>query len=387
MIDVLVLVLAAAALPGVVELLVLTLAGLLPARRPGPQRRSIGRLAVVVPAHDEEDGIASCVRSLLDSDPDADVVVVADNCTDRTRQRAAEAGARVLVRHDETLRGKGYALDHAFRILLDEDVDALAVVDADTQVDADFLPEVRRWLQAGEDVVQCRYTVLNPGDSVRTRLMAVALCAFNVVRPRGRARLGLSAGLFGNGFALTADVLRALPYDATSVVEDLEYHLRLVDADRRVAFADGTTVRAVMPTGDAAATTQRARWEGGRLRMAREHAPALVGRVVRGRLRALEPLLDLLLPPLALHVVLLTVLAALPSPTARVLGAGGLAVVGLHVGAALVVGRAGLRDVAALASVPFYVAWKLLRLPAIVLASRGGAAWVRTGRETGTGAS
>ena len=52
-------------------------------------------------------GIAACVRSLLDSDPEADVVVVADNCTDQTRQRAAEAGHNVRITYvelDETDR-------------------------------------------------------------------------------------------------------------------------------------------------------------------------------------------------------------------------------------------------------------------------------------------
>lgn len=342
-------------------------------------------MVVVVPAHDEEAGIGACVRSLLESDADVPVVVVADNCTDKTRQRAAEAGARVLVRHDETLRGKGHALDHAFQILLEEDVDALVVVDADTEVAPDFLPTMESWLQAGADAVQCRYGVLNAEASVRTRLMKVALLAFNVLRPRGRARLGASAGIYGNGFALTAETLRAVPYDAHSVVEDLEYHLRLVRAGHRVHFADSTDVFAVMPTGTQAATTQRSRWEGGRLRMLRERAPALAKEVLRGRLSMLEPLLDLLLLPLAMHVLLLVVLVGLPSTTGRMVALGSLAVVALHVGCALRVGRAGLADVAALLSAPFYIAWKIGRLPAILLASRGEAAWVRTEREVGPG--
>ena len=68
-----------------------------------------------------------------------------------------------------------------------------------------------------------------------------------------------------------------MPYDARSVVEDLEYHLRLVQAGRRVQFADATTVRADMPAAGPGVETQRARWEGGRFRMMIDMTPTLAG--------------------------------------------------------------------------------------------------------------
>ena len=72
------------------------------------------RLAVVVPAHNEELHITRCIKSLLAasrSQVDVGIVVIADNCTDETAKMARAAGARVLVRTDPTERGKGYALD------------------------------------------------------------------------------------------------------------------------------------------------------------------------------------------------------------------------------------------------------------------------------------
>src|SRR6185369_8853223 len=125
-------------------------------------------------------------------------------------------------------------------------------------------------------------------------------------------RWGLSVGILGNGFALTGETLRAVPYDARSVVEDLEYHLRLVRAGSRVRFAATTSVWGEMPAGGSGVTTQRARWEGGRFRMIAEQAPALFREVLAGRLTLLEPLLELLLLPLALHVALLLLVLLLP---------------------------------------------------------------------------
>jgi len=382
------LALCALTLPGCVELIILTVAGCLPARTEPTSTRHVGRIAVVVPAHNEERGVAGAVTSLrrcVPADSRHSIVVVADNCEDRTAERAGGAGARVIVREDRTRRGKGYALRYAFGILLAEGFDALAVVDADSAVEPNFVAEIERMLAGGADAVQCRYGVLNPGASMRTRLMNVALMAFNVLRPRGRDRLRLSAGILGNGFALTRATLSAVPYDAHSVVEDLEYHLRLVRAGKRVRFADRTSVWGEMPAAGSAAGTQRARWEGGRIRMIREQVPILLADLGAGRFALAEPLLELLLLPLAFHAALLMLTLAIPLAAARWYGAAALGVVVAHVGAAIVVGGGTIADFAALAFAPFYIIWKLALAPAIGRAARKNADWVRTARHNTQG--
>lgn len=375
---------AALTLPGTLLLLALSLAALAPRRRQ-PGVAASGRIALVVPAHNEGANIGPTLVNLLAAaaaDGDCELIVVADNCSDDTAQVAARAGATVLERNDAALRGKGYALDYAFRALRDGGACYFVVIDADSQVDPGFLAALRRGFGLGAAALQARYTVLNADDALRTRLMEVALTAFNVVRPRGRAALGLSAGLFGNGFALSADLLRRLPYGAGSVVEDLEYHLLLQRNGVRVDFVDDATVRGAMPVGGAGARTQRARWEGGRLRMMAEHLPGLLAALLRGRGRALEPALDLLLLPLSWHLALLAGMLLLPGP-GRALAAFAMAVVALHVAVALVVGRLSRHHVSALLAVPFYMVWKILLIPATLATARRGSAWVRTARAPG----
>ncbi|NJO15550.1 MAG: glycosyltransferase [Thioploca sp.] len=378
-------------LAGTLELALLTLGGLLPPRKLLAKHLfTPHHLAVVVPAHNEETNIGRCVASLLNSDkPNSQVsiYVVADNCTDETARCAQSAGAQVLIRQDETKRGKGYALDYAFQQLLKQDVDAILIIDADTVVEKNFWCACEQILVSGAAAIQCRYTVNNPEAALRTRLMHIALLAFNVLRPRGRAYWGFSVGILGNGFGLTRHVLQQVPYQARSVVEDLEYHLALVNAGMRVHFVDSTTVRGDMPTGRQGTDSQRARWEGGRLRMILEQLPILSQAVLTGQWRLLEPLLELLLLPLALHVALLLFVLLIPFPPTQIYAGIALGIVFIHILAALWIGGGTWKDIATLASVPVYILWKLTQLPGAIKTARKNASWVRTEREHPTGAS
>ncbi len=70
------------------------------------------RLTVLVAARDEEERIGSCVASLRDAFPDAEIVVADDGSRDATAARASVAGARVVSLER---RGKGQALTLAER--------------------------------------------------------------------------------------------------------------------------------------------------------------------------------------------------------------------------------------------------------------------------------
>jgi cellulose synthase/poly-beta-1,6-N-acetylglucosamine synthase-like glycosyltransferase len=371
-------------LPGSVELLVLSVASLFPKRygtvHTGP---AAWRVAVIVPAHNEVANITSCVQSLLSAerlDMQVAVYVIADNCTDDTALVAQDTGANVLTRTNEAERGKGYALHFAFTSLEPLHYDCLLVVDADTVVATNFIVAAAGALRDGAYAVQTRYLVRNLEEGIRTRLMGLALRAFNVVRSLGRERLGLSVGILGNGFGLRSETLKAVPYLASSVVEDLEYHLTLVQSGYRVKFVNETTVFGEMPVRGEGVKTQRSRWEGGRLRMMYEKGPDLLRRVLNGRLTFLEPLLDLLLLPLALHVTLLAVAISTPQTVVRYVGLAGAGVVLLHLATAIVVGGGSWRDVGTLAVAPFYVLWKLTQIPSLLRNARPNNTWARTKR-------
>jgi cellulose synthase/poly-beta-1,6-N-acetylglucosamine synthase-like glycosyltransferase len=361
--------------------------------RPLTPRAPHLRFDIIVPAHDEEGGITATVQSLLAVDyPESlrRVLVVADNCTDATAERAGRAGAVALVRRDPDRRGKGYALAYAFAHVLGEArADAVVVVDADTVVSGNLLLAFSARLERGALAIQCDNVVGNPDASWRTRLMAIALASMNTMRSIARERLGVSCGLRGNGMCLATRLLKEVPYDAFSLVEDLEYGIRLGLAGHRVHFAEEGQVRSVMVSDARAAASQRRRWEGGRLRLARQVGPSTLLRAVVAGDRVLFDLaVDLLVPPLA-YLWGLTMVGALAC--AAVAGTwdqsipafwvyvGSLAALVIYVCRGWWLSGTGLRGLGALLHAPGYLVWKL----ALSLRRRGTGrdVWVRTARQ------
>lgn len=351
------------------------------------------RFDIVVPAHDEARGIAATIASLRALDYPSElyrVVVVADNCTDDTASIARAKGAIVRVRDDPSHRGKGYALAHAFEhILSDGRVSAVAVVDADTTVSTNLLRAFAARIEAGASAIQADYAIRNAASSWRTRLMAVAFAMVHTLRSRARERLGVSCGLRGNGMCFTTSLLAAVPHDAFSLVEDLEYGIRLGVAGHRVHYAGEARVHGDMPAGERGSRAQRRRWEDGRAQMRRAYAARLL---LRGLLRrdriSLDLAMDLLIPPLstivAVTAVGLAASAALSWQAGHVLSgarlwivaAMGLGVYGLRGWQLSGTGARGLAD---LVFVPTYIVWKLaLRLRS---SARANGEWVRTARE------
>ena len=93
------------------------------------------RILAIVPAHDEGPRIEAVVRGASRHLP---VLVVDDGSSDDTAARAEAGGARLLRLVPN--QGKGAALRAAFRLALDEGLDAVVTLDGDGQHDPAELP-------------------------------------------------------------------------------------------------------------------------------------------------------------------------------------------------------------------------------------------------------
>jgi cellulose synthase/poly-beta-1,6-N-acetylglucosamine synthase-like glycosyltransferase len=290
----------------------------------------------------------------------------------------------VVELNNPRLRGKGAALREGFKAALDAGHDAMLVVDADSVVSANAIAATRELLEQGAEVTQCRYELelreVSAGQPM-ARLRALAFRGMNVLRARGRAGLGFSTGIFGNGFALTAATLDRVPFKVNSIAEDVEYHTRLVAAGVPVYWLDDAYVHAHTPASGKAQATQEARWEGGRLRVASRTTGGLLKGLLHGRWRAIETLADVWSLPLSRGILALVLMVFLAVHWLHVFALVCAAVAVLYVIQAAILGDAPGRDLAALAAAPVYVAWKALITPLVLRQSRSRAEWARTKRE------
>ena len=306
-------------------LVALATAALLPARS-GVLGAGNAMLVVIVPAFNEAELIGRCVASLLNQTYPAArrrIVVVADNCTDSTAEIAAAAGVDVLTRIDPASPGKGRTLRWALDRLMaadEPDADAYVVVDADSIADPMMLNALEGAMSSGAQAVQAEYLVLDePGTGSQLRQAAFLL--FHRTRFAGRARLGMSCNLVGNGMLFRRELLERVPWDAYSGAEDLEYSMTLRLAGVKPRYAPEAQIVGPAPGRGRAAATQRMRWEGGRFNVVRTRLLPLVVAAIRTRdWTLLDAAADLAVPPLGL-LVLITLAGGLVTVVLWVAGA------------------------------------------------------------------
>jgi len=345
--------------------------------------------AILIPAHNEAAVIASAVTSVLAMDYPHDrfsVFVVADNCADVTAALAREAGAMVYERHDEQAKAKGYALRWLLERLNAEGriFDAYVVVDADSRLSSRFLREMAAALASGALVAQAQYRVLNGDASWIAGLRAVAFALFNHLRPLGRMRLGWSAGLKGNGMCFRREIFERFGWGSYSLAEDVEYHLELVAAGIHVWYVPEAVVEAEMPVTLGQARSQQARWERGRLDIARGRMRPLLRGFLRDRdLARIDAAMEIMLPPLSILlgaiVVALTLALVLRALPAVALGVALLLLFSLHVFVGAALAHLTPRAYLSLVRAPLYILWKCwVYLAAFI--ERTSKPWVRTER-------
>jgi cellulose synthase/poly-beta-1,6-N-acetylglucosamine synthase-like glycosyltransferase len=346
-------------------------------------------LAVLVPAHNEESGIAATLAAVRAQLAAGDrLLVVADNCSDATADVARAAGAEVIERASE-LRGKGYALAHGIDHLRAAPPSAVVIVDADCDLAAGALDALIHDLAATGRPVQALYLMLAPsGAGLSRRLAQFAWRVRNWARPAGWHRLGMPCQLMGTGMAFDWEMLREAALANASIVEDMKLGIDLAAGGMAPVFCERALVTSWFPESAAAAGTQRTRWEHGHIEMILREMPAILRlAAVRRDRRMLGMALDLGVPPLALLAGVLA-LAWLLAVAGWLLGGTALvaivasALVALFLVTILAAWSVQGRDLVRLSellAVPWYI---LAKLPMYVrFIVRRQRDWVRTDRK------
>lgn len=266
-------------------------------------------VTILMPAHNEELVIEATLRKLQPHLRAGDrVLVVADNCSDRTAELVRAAGGDVTERFNSRLRGKGYALDHGVRQLERGPAPHwVLILDADCTLHPGAVDALWAQVQATGRPAQAVY--LMEHDPANRAVSPVAVFAWrvrNLVRPKGMWVLGGPCHLTGSGMAFPWPLLRQLPLASGHIVEDMKMGVDLAKAGHPPVLALDALVTSTFPVSKAGAQAQRTRWEHGTLGMLLHDVPRmlLMGLLGQGR-GVLALAVDMLVPPLALLAVML----------------------------------------------------------------------------------
>jgi len=270
------------------------------------------RFAILVPAHNEVRVLGATLESIERLDyPTAlfKTVVIADNCEDETAQLAGEYRVTVLERNDEKRKGKGFALQWAFEDLKEkgqfDTCDAFVIIDADTVFDPNFLEAMDVRIRRGEMAIQGYYDVMDQAGSPMASLSYLGFALSRNLRYKGRTRLGWSSNLLGNGMCFSKEVIRRFGWEATSIVEDMEYAVMLRLNGIKVSFAPEAFVFAEIPQTFKGSRVQRSRWDIGRFQVRNKYIGTLIKEAIKNKdVGYLDTAIELLIPPFSLFVVL-----------------------------------------------------------------------------------
>lgn len=246
------------------------------------------KFMAIIPAHNEEAVVVNLIESLKKIDyPDElyDIYVIADNCNDKTAQKAKEAGAIVYERFDEEHKTKGYALQWFLNQKIQEDApyDAFCIFDADNIVDKNFLNVMNKKLCQGEDVVQGYKDIKNPSDTWISAGYAIFYWTMHRFYHLARYNIGLSPLMNGTGFMVKFDVIKPHGWDTKTLTEDIEFSLKRIISGKRVGWARDAIVYDEQPVGFKQSWTQRSRWTIGHMQCLKEYTKPLASAVVKNK--------------------------------------------------------------------------------------------------------
>ncbi|KQW48883.1 hypothetical protein ASC77_09175 [Nocardioides sp. Root1257] len=237
------------------------------------------RLTVLIPAHNEEAIVGSTIASLrAQTTPPARVIVIADNCTDRTAEVVDDIGVEVRSTVGNT-RKKAGALNQALADLLPstDDSDVVMVMDADSTLSSNFIEVALGLLQSDPDLMAVGGVFDGePGEGLIGQLQRNEFVRYQrlVLRRPGRVFV-----LTGTAALIRAGALEAvaaargtlLPghrgevYDTLALTEDNELTLALKTLGARLDSPPECRVTTEIMPSARALWRQRLRWHRGAL--------------------------------------------------------------------------------------------------------------------------
>lgn len=279
-------------------------------------------VSCVVPALNEEDVIEATVRSLCgvqyrkNGKPNFEVVVVDDGSDDSTLdilhglQQELPLLKVVERRLPDAGQGKAAALNHGLRV---SGGDVIAVFDADTRVEPNFLiKSVACLYDRSVGGVQGRVRIYNSGQNMLTLAQDDEFSVLAHLVQMSKDVLDGMTALGGNGQLTRRSALQEVGgWNDLSTTEDLDLTVRLLLKGYSVRYCGDAVVWQEAVPDVKALLRQRVRWVEGFIKCLFDYAIPLMTRPISAfkRIDGLASLVRCLIPLLVLTAYLSVVLS------------------------------------------------------------------------------
>jgi len=238
------------------------------------------RVAVLIPAYNEETVIVRTVRSVLNSDyANLHVIVIDDGSSDRTPEVAASAFAKeikagrvkILTKHNE---GKAAALNYALDRMNEE---IFVGIDADTVIAADAISKLIPHFEDPRIGAIAGNAKVGNRVNLWTRWQALEYITSQNFERRALDLFHVVTVVPGAiGAWRTAPVKAAGGYPLNTVAEDADLTMNLLEQGLRVDFEDRALAYTEAPIDAKGLMRQRFRWSFGTLQAIWKHRAAFI---------------------------------------------------------------------------------------------------------------
>lgn len=241
------------------------------ARPRAPQTAILLRIAVLVPARNEQAVITECLESLLLSDyPHLEIHFISDGSTDRSVEIARTFEPRGVHVHEFVQnRGKSAVLQAVLDTLT---TDLVMVVDADTRLASDAVRAMVHAFDRPAIVGATANIQIQNAHTMLARLQAVEYASIIGLMKRANSVWG---GLFTVSGAASCFRTRAVRevggFASPSITEDIELSWRLQREGGRLVYVPDAIAHVEVPATWRVLWRQRSRWSQGLTEVLRLH--------------------------------------------------------------------------------------------------------------------
>ncbi len=249
------------------------------------------KMAVLIPARNEETVIGNLVQSFMKQDYPAEareVYVLVNHCKDRTEEIAVANGAKVI--HCENSYTKGEVLQVTFdQLQEDASIEAYVVMDADNLADPQFLSKMNDAFSAGYSLIQGRRTGKNVHSWI-SKCYEVFYIMQNIFFNHARCSTGESASFNGTAWLISRSYLRKHGYQTYTITEDIELMAIAAMQKERVGYVHEAVAYDEYPESLRVSARQLDRWIFGQVQCMRRYSGKLLSTFLKNHY---EPCLDM----------------------------------------------------------------------------------------------